>query len=65
MVRNWLLAAVGAVLIVVGVFWALQGFGTIGGSFMSNNSAFEIIGPVLAVVGLLLAVVGIRRARSA
>ena len=63
--RNWLVAVVGVVLLVVGVFWALQGFGTIGGSFMSNNSTFEIIGPVVAVVGLLLAIVGIRRARSA
>ena len=63
--RNWLLAIIGVVLIVVGAFWALQGFGAIGGSFMSNNSTFEIIGPVVAVIGLLLAVVGIRRARSA
>lgn len=63
--RNWLVAVVGVVLVVVGVFWALQGFGTIGGSFMSNNSAFEIIGPVIAVIGLLLTIVGIRRARSA
>lgn len=65
MVRNWLVAVVGVVLLAVGVFWALQGFGTIGGSFMSNNSTFEIIGPVIAVIGLLLAVIGIRRARSA
>jgi uncharacterized membrane protein YiaA len=65
MVRTWLSAVVGVVLLVVGVFWALQGFGVIGGSFMSNNSAFEIIGPVLAVIGLLVAVIGIRRSRSA
>lgn len=66
MVRNWLVVAVvGVVLLVVGVFWALQGFGTIGGSFMSNNSTYEIIGPVVAVVGLLLAILGIRRNRSA
>jgi hypothetical protein len=65
MVRNWVVAVVGVVLLVVGVFWALQGFGTIGGSFMSNNSTYQIIGPVLAVIGLLLAIVGIRRARSA
>ena len=63
--RNWVVAVVGVVLLVVGVFWALQGFGTIGGSFMSNNSTYQIIGPVLAVIGLLLAIVGIRRARSA
>lgn len=65
MVRNWVSAVVGVVLLVVGVFWALQGFGVVGGSFMSNNSAFKVIGPVVAVVGLLLAVIGIRRARSA
>jgi Fe2+ transport system protein B len=65
MMRNWLLTVGGAVLAVVGVIWALQGFGTIGGSFMSGDSVFAIIGPVLAVVGLLLVVVGIRRARSA
>jgi hypothetical protein len=65
MVRTWLSAVVGVVLLVVGVFWALQGFGVIGGSFMSNNSTFEIIGPVVAVIGLLIAVIGIRRSRSA
>lgn len=63
--RSWLPAVVGVVLLVVGVFWALQGFGVIGGSFMSNNSTFEVIGPVLAVVGLLIAIIGIRRSRSA
>ncbi len=63
--RNWLLAVVGIVLVIVGVFWALQGFGTIGGSFMSNNSTFEIVGPAVAVVGVLLTIVGVRRARSA
>jgi hypothetical protein len=56
---------VGVVLVIVGVFWALQGFGTIGGSFMSNNSTFEVIGPVVAVVGVLLTVIGVLRARSA
>jgi uncharacterized membrane protein len=63
--RNWVLTVVGVVLVIVGVFWALQGFGTIGGSFMSNNSTFEIIGPVVAIVGVFLMVIGVRKARSA
>jgi hypothetical protein len=63
--RNWGLTIVGVVLVVVGVFWTLQGIGTIGGSFMSNNSTWEIVGPVVAVVGVLLTVIGVRRARSA
>ncbi len=62
---NRVLTIVGVVLIVVGAFWALQGFGAIGGSFMSGNSTFEIIGPVVAIIGLLLTVIGVRRARSA
>lgn len=62
---NRLMAIGGVVLIVVGAFWALQGFGAIGGSFMSGSSAFEIIGPVVAIIGLLLTVIGLRRARSA
>ncbi|HET9894478.1 MAG TPA: hypothetical protein VFQ44_06045 [Streptosporangiaceae bacterium] len=62
---NKLLTIVGVVLIVVGAFWALQGFGAIGGSFMSGNSAFEVIGPAVAIIGLLLTVIGVRRARSA
>ena len=63
--RNWLLTAAGVVLIVAGVVWALQGFGVVGGSFMSGNSAWAIIGPVVAVVGIVMTAVGLRRALSA
>ncbi len=63
--RNRLLTIVGVVLIIIGGFWALQGFGVIGGGFMSGNSTFEIIGPVVALVGLFLTVVGVRGTRSA
>jgi hypothetical protein len=63
-VRNWALTIGGVVLLVAGVIWALQGFSVLGGSFMSGDSTFEIIGPLVAVIGLVLAVVGIRRARS-
>jgi len=55
---------VGVVLIVVGVLWALQGFGVIGGSFMSGDSVWAVIGPVVAVAGLVIAGIGVRRARS-
>ena len=55
----------GAVLVVAGVIWALQGFGVIGGSFMSGDSVWAVIGPVVAVAGLVLAGIGLRRARSA
>jgi hypothetical protein len=64
-VWNWVLMVGGAVLLIAGVIWALQGFDVIGGSFMSGDPAFEIIGPLVAAVGAVLAAVGIWRVRSA
>jgi hypothetical protein len=63
--RSGVLTAVGVIATIAGVIWALQGFGVIGGSFMSGNSVWAIIGPIVAVVGLLITGIGIRRARSA
>ncbi len=63
--RSGVLTAVGVVLTVAGVIWALQGFGVIGGSFMSGDSVWAIIGPVVAVIGLLITGIAVRRARSA
>jgi hypothetical protein len=63
-VRNGILTAVGVVLTIAGLIWALQGFGVIGGSFMSGDSVWAVIGPVVAVVGLVIAGIGVRRARS-
>ncbi len=63
--RSGILTAVGVLLVIAGAIWALQGFGVIGGSFMSGNSVWAIIGPIVVVAGLALVAVGIRRARSA
>ena len=62
--RNGVLTAVGVVLTIAGVIWALQGFGVIGGSFMSGDSVWAIIGPVVAALGLVVIGIGVRRARS-
>lgn len=63
--RGWTLTIAGAVLAVAGVIWALQGFGVIGGSFMSGDSVWAIIGPIVAVAGLAAVLAGLRLARSA
>lgn len=63
--KNVLLVAAGALVTVAGVIWALQGFNLVGGSFMSGNSMWAIIGPLVALAGLVLAAVGWRRMRSA
>ncbi len=60
-----LLIAVGALAVVAGVVFALQGFGVLGGSAMSGSSLWAALGPVIAVVGLLMAAAGLRRRRSA
>lgn len=63
--KNGLLIAVGIVIVIVGAVFALQGFGVVGGSFMSNNHTYEVVGPVVALVGLVLAAFGLRHRGSA
>ncbi len=62
--RSGVLAAVGVIVTIAGLIWALQGFGVIGGSFMSGDSVWAVIGPVVAVAGLVIAGIGVRRTRS-
>ena len=38
------------VFIVLGAIWFLQGIGTLGGSFMSHNPVWAVIGAVLVLV---------------
>jgi hypothetical protein len=61
---NRLLVGVGAVAVVAGVVFALQGFGVLGGSVMSGSSLWAGLGPIIAVGGLLAVGVGTRRLRS-
>jgi hypothetical protein len=59
-----LLIAAGALLVVAGTVFALQGFGVLGGSVMSGSSLWAALGPLIAAAGLLIAVAGLRRIRS-
>jgi hypothetical protein len=63
-VKAGVLIGVGALVALTGLIWALQGFNLIGGSFMSGNSVWAIVGPVTACVGLALAGIGIRMQRT-
>jgi hypothetical protein len=58
--RSVILVAVGAVLLVAGVVFMLQGLGDIGGSAMTGKTLWAVLGPIIAVVGLALAGVGLR-----
>jgi len=51
--------AIGAALLLVGIGWASQGAGIIGGSsLMDNNSTFIYLGGIVALVGIALVVYG-------
>lgn len=62
--KNWMLVVVGLVCLLIGGIWALQGFGVIGGSFMTDSPTWLVIGLVVAVAGLALLLVAARGQRS-
>ena len=45
---------VGVVLCLVGVVWVGQGVGLIGGSFMSGEAVWAVIGAIALVFGVVL-----------
>jgi hypothetical protein len=49
----------GVVLLLLGVLWALQGAGVVGGGFMSGQRIWLVIGIVVALVGLVLGYLGL------
>lgn len=56
--------AVGVILALFGLIWALQGFGVLGGSPMSNTTTWSIIGPITALIGLVIAIFSWRKLAS-
>lgn len=55
---------IGATLIAAGILFTLQGAGVVGGSAMSGNSTWTVLGPIIALVGLVLLLLALRRARA-
>jgi hypothetical protein len=56
--------ALGLIVALFGLIWALQGFGVLGGSPMSNTRTWSIIGPITALMGIVIAVFSWRRLSS-
>lgn len=52
---------VGVVVALFGLLFALQGFGMVGGSPMSNTTTWSVLGPIIALVGVAIAVAAARR----
>ncbi len=55
------LDVVGVLFILVGGLWFLQGINVLGGSVMSGQGQWVVIGGTIAVVGIALLVLGNRR----
>ena len=47
---------VGVLFVLLGGLWTLQGFGLVGGSFMTGSTAWLVIGLVTVVMGLVVLV---------
>lgn len=47
--------AIGVLLFSMGALWTLQGLGYVGGSAMSGNTLWAVVGPIVAVGGLGIA----------
>jgi hypothetical protein len=54
------LAVFGALLLIAGAVFALQGFGVLGGSSMSGSSTWAVAGPVIAALGLIVLIGAVR-----
>ena len=52
--------ALGALLVLAGVTFGLQGLGVIGGSAMSGKNLWAVIGPLIALAGVVMVVKGLR-----
>ena len=56
-----LLIALGVLMAAVGALWTGQGLGWIGGSAMTGQDVWAIIGPILAGLGVALVISAARR----
>jgi len=59
----WARLIIGVVLVLTGIVWIGQGVGTIGGSFMTGEALWAVIGAGCAFFGVAL-LLGARRARA-
>ena len=53
----------GLVLALAGALFTFQGLGYVGGSVMSGETFWAIVGPIIAGFGVALAIVGLRGTR--
>ena len=57
---RWIPVVVGIVLILLGGLWMLQGVGILGGSVMTGQTFWAIVGIILLIVGFILCALNLR-----
>jgi hypothetical protein len=57
-------AVVGVILLVIGIVWFGQGIGAIGGSFMTGEAVWAVIGAIAVLFGLVLIRAAVRDRRK-
>ncbi|MEO6471091.1 MAG: hypothetical protein ABIR57_04510 [Aeromicrobium sp.] len=58
---KYALALLGASMTICGTVFALQGFGYVEGSPMTNTNTWAILGPIIAASGVLVLIAAVRR----
>jgi len=58
---RWVAVALGVLMFVVGLIWTLQGLGHLGGSSMTGDDTWAVIGPAVAGLGVALVWVAVQR----
>jgi hypothetical protein len=61
---KWVLIIVGALLILVGGVWALQGLHVLTQGAMAGHMKWTVIGGVLVIIGVVLVVMGASRKKA-
>ncbi|MEU5938073.1 hypothetical protein ABZ807_02615 [Micromonospora sp. NPDC047548] len=61
--RGWLTLTLGLLAVVVGAVWTVQGLGYVGGSAMTDQRIWAVVGPVLILIGLVVLWRGLRTRR--
>lgn len=62
--RARILIAVGVLLAAAGALWTLQGLGVVGGSVMSGDTTWAVIGPIVLIAALAIVTLGVRGLRG-
>ena len=58
---KWISIVVGVLLALIGLIWTLQGINVLGGSRMSGEPFWAVMGVIAIVVGVGLVIFGARR----